>query len=45
MVSLDGGDSSEVASAIDGDTDATDVVQVYATTSPVAQKMVLLLLG
>ncbi|PQM55454.1 MAG: hypothetical protein CML39_08070, partial [Rhodobacteraceae bacterium] len=34
--SQDGGDSSGVASAIDGDTDPTDVVQVYATTSAFA---------
>ena len=34
--SQDGGDSSTVASAINGSTDPTDVVQVYATTSAFA---------
>ena len=32
----DGGDSSSVASLIDGDTNSEDVVQVYATTSAFA---------
>ena len=32
----DGGDSSSVASLIDGDANSEDIVQVYATTSAFA---------